>query len=220
MVKEKIRSLIKGRKLLIKRRKEILPVAAKLFLRKGYGGTSMQELAQTLGMSKVGLYNYIGKKEDIIHLIVEYSGKHDYDICKKILRYTQQSSPIQSMINAITVYITGVDENQDVLNFINHVIASFPHEYRRKIFNDYTFIVDTFEKIIQKGSQDGEFKNVNANLIAHNMVLAGQAWAYRRWLLRKHYTLEEYIKEQTEIVLSLLKNESRTKQCSNMQYLS
>jgi len=120
----------------------------------------------------------------------------------------------------VRLYISGVDSNQDIHNFNNHVIAGSPQEYRNIMFDDYIFIVDTFKKIIQKGSQDGEFKNVNANLIAQNILLSAQAWATRRWLLRKDFTLEEYIKEQTELVLSLLKNDSRTKQYGDMQCLS
>jgi AcrR family transcriptional regulator len=49
---KEIRSFIKNRKLVEERRGKIFRGAASIFLKKGYGGTSMQELAQYLHMSK------------------------------------------------------------------------------------------------------------------------------------------------------------------------
>ena len=82
---KKIRTFTKNEALIEERRNQIFRGAAKLFLKKGYGGTSMQELAQYLGMSKMGLYHYIGTKEDIIHLILEYSHNHERNLCKRML---------------------------------------------------------------------------------------------------------------------------------------
>ena len=33
-------------------------------------------------------------------------------------------------------------------------------------------------------------------LITHNILVAGQMWTFRRWALRRHFTLEEYINLQ------------------------
>ena len=36
-------------------------------------------------------------------------------------------------------------------------------------------------------------------LYAHNIYVPGQMWSFRRWELRKMFTLEEYIELQTDI---------------------
>jgi TetR/AcrR family transcriptional regulator, cholesterol catabolism regulator len=84
-----------------------------------------------------------------------------------------------------------------------------PAEIRRKMFKGYKFLVDTFEKIIQAGIKSGDFREVNANLVAQDLILAMQAWAYRRWLLRNNFTLEKYISEQIEIMRKLLTKEQQ-----------
>ncbi|MDD5127355.1 MAG: TetR/AcrR family transcriptional regulator [Dehalococcoidales bacterium] len=204
--KKVIRSFIKDKDLVKQRRRQIFLGAAKLFLKNGYGGTSMQELADSLGMSKVGLYHYIGGKEDIIHLIAEYSGEYERNTLKQL---TQSSSAAQTLSDAIKLYITGVDENQDIHLFNNHVIAGLTPEYRHRMFEDYRFIVNSFKEIIEKGIQTGEFKEVDAGLVAHNLMLAMQAWALKRWLLRNDFTLAEYIKRQTELTIKSLKNDNK-----------
>jgi len=41
-------------------------------------------------------------------------------------------------------------------------------------------------------------------LIAYNIVVSANAWTNRRWLLHKHFTCEEYIKQQNEFILQAI----------------
>jgi TetR/AcrR family transcriptional regulator, cholesterol catabolism regulator len=52
------------------RRKQIFDEAARLFLQRGYDGTSLQEIADAVGILKGSLYHYIGTKEDLLYAIV------------------------------------------------------------------------------------------------------------------------------------------------------
>ncbi|MGI9554080.1 MAG: TetR/AcrR family transcriptional regulator, partial [Thermodesulfobacteriota bacterium] len=61
-----------------------------------------------------------------------------------------------------------------------------------------------FEEILLKGSKDGEFAidKKDIRLIAHNIMVLGQMWAFRRWVIQKNYTLERYTEIQTSSILS------------------
>lgn len=48
-------------------------VAAELFARRGYGGTSMSEIAAGVGVRKASLYNYYASKEELLKDLVEES---------------------------------------------------------------------------------------------------------------------------------------------------
>ena len=50
-------------------RDRILHQAAELFARQGYGGTSMNEVAQACGVSKAALYHYVRDKSELLTLI-------------------------------------------------------------------------------------------------------------------------------------------------------
>jgi AcrR family transcriptional regulator len=50
------------------RRREVLETAARLICAHGYDATSIQAIADACGLTKAGLYHYIGSKE---HLLVE-----------------------------------------------------------------------------------------------------------------------------------------------------
>lgn len=48
---------------------EIVSAAVRLFMRKGYNTTSVDEIAEAAGLTKGGLYYYIEKKEDLLTAI-------------------------------------------------------------------------------------------------------------------------------------------------------
>lgn len=50
-------------------RHRILEEAARLFTEKGYEATSVQELAEALGLSKAALYHHFPSKEEILYEI-------------------------------------------------------------------------------------------------------------------------------------------------------
>ena len=40
------------------------------------------------------------------------------------------------------------------------------------------------------------------DLAAHNISVLGHMWAFRRWLLSRYYTIDEYIEIQTGFILN------------------
>jgi TetR/AcrR family transcriptional regulator, cholesterol catabolism regulator len=52
------------------RREELTRIAARLFARQGYQGTSLADLAEELGVQKPSLYHHIAAKEDLLWEVV------------------------------------------------------------------------------------------------------------------------------------------------------
>jgi TetR/AcrR family transcriptional regulator, cholesterol catabolism regulator len=53
----------------LEREQEIYNVAAEIFQRKGYGATTLQDIADAVGLLKGSLYYYIDSKEDLLYEI-------------------------------------------------------------------------------------------------------------------------------------------------------
>ena len=51
-------------------RKAILDAAAKLFIERGLGGTSMRDIARELGLTRTAVYYYFKNKEDILYEVM------------------------------------------------------------------------------------------------------------------------------------------------------
>ncbi len=54
------------------RRAEIYRTAAQIILRKGYDATSVNDIANALGMTKAGLYHYINGKKELLFDIMNF----------------------------------------------------------------------------------------------------------------------------------------------------
>lgn len=69
-----------------------------------------------------------------------------------------------------------------------------------------------FEELIKQTVEQGELDlcEEEVKLLAHNILVHGQMWTFRRWSLRKEYSLEEYTKMQTHLLLYGVKNKSFT----------
>ena len=60
-------------------KEKILEEALKLFAQSGYMGTSMNEIALRLGVTKAALYKHYSSKQEILEKIVEQMNRMDYE---------------------------------------------------------------------------------------------------------------------------------------------
>jgi TetR/AcrR family transcriptional regulator, cholesterol catabolism regulator len=70
--KKNIKTKIKDEALLEKKRMLIIKTAAKLFSKKGFQKTTINDIASASGMTTGSIYNYVNEKEDILFLMQEY----------------------------------------------------------------------------------------------------------------------------------------------------
>jgi AcrR family transcriptional regulator len=198
-----IRGSIVNDDLLMKRREEIVLKSSRVFLTKGYDRTSIRELAKALGMTTGGLYRYIGSKDDILSMILEYM-----DFQKNYLDYiasiTDKLSPVEALKMGIERYYKAVDERHTMYNFLNHVMVNLSPEGRKKVVDSELRTIAYYEDIIKRGMDSGVFIVEDPSYLAHLIVFTGHGWANRSWFLKDKYTIEEYIQKTTDLVLKQL----------------
>jgi AcrR family transcriptional regulator len=163
----------------------------------------MKDIGAACGMTHANLYNYVGSKSDILHLLCTCwsEGAKSY---KQRQRKLGDMSAVDLLRYFITFHIQRCDSIREWLLFSNREIHKLSPENRRLLLSSEVDILGFFEKLLRKGTKAGEFQVSNPFLIAHNILMCGRDWAFRKWLLKQHLTLEEYIEEQTQAVLKLL----------------
>lgn len=200
---KRIKSHIKDKKLVEIRRREIVKAAADLFIRKGFHKTTVREIAQEFGMSIGTLYEYIRTKEDILYLVCDYIHSNVREKVRPSLTIT--GDPIDIIEKAICSYFTIIHEMQDYVLFLYQETKSLSYS-RKYIFRAEEEMTQIFEQILIRGVEEGSFSidMSNVNLIAHNIMVLGHMWAFRRWVLQKNYNLERYIEIQTKLISDIL----------------
>lgn len=196
-----IPSMVKDPMLVQRRREQIIEAAVELFISKGFHKTTTREISQSSGFSIGTLYEYIESKEDVLYLVCDDIHQKMEERLKEII--VEEATTVHMLRSAISGFMRVVDDMQDRVLLIYQEIKSLPKEQMIYVLQKEQEITGYFEKILRRGMDDGTL-NIDEKsifLMAHNIVVLGEMWTFRRWALQKKYTLEQYTEMQTSLIL-------------------
>jgi TetR/AcrR family transcriptional regulator, cholesterol catabolism regulator len=203
-MKGSIRTYSSNEYLVSERREHIARSVAPLLVKKGYGRTSIREIAIACGMSMGHLYYYIGGKEDVLEIMMDYDLHLYADFIKQIVTSFEALSPTDALIKTIDGFFRATDAASDFTLFFYQETKNLQPDARKIIMDRERGLISEFERLLHRGCQAGEFKIDNIQLVANNIVITGHMWALRRWMLGKICTLDEYIRNQTGYILKTI----------------
>lgn len=91
------------------RNEEIFRTAAQLMVEKGYGATSINDIATAVGMTKAGLYHHIRSKQDMLFQILQFALKGlEREVIKPAKRLTDPEARLRE---AIRLHVRGLFEH-------------------------------------------------------------------------------------------------------------
>ena len=141
---------------------QLLETATLLFKEKGYHNTSMQDLADALGMQKGSLYYYIDSKEELLRELLEQAtsilGAHideiyaaDLSASEKLRRALENhGQAIMDHLNLVTVYL--------------QEYRSLPPERLEEVLVAREHYEERLMQILQDGITSGEFNPVDVKM--------------------------------------------------------
>ena len=198
---KRIRTFSKNKNLILTRRREIVKGATKVFLKNGYSNTSTRDLIEQLGISQGALYHYFGSKKDILFLVIEFAFEDQSRLIDRMKEQIESMSPPEVLRKCLKMYITNVDELEDMYNFIKQELPNLPYNERYIVYDSERRMINFFDSLLKTGIKSGEFKKHNSLIKAHNIIVIANAWARRRWFLRRKFTIEKYIEEETKEIM-------------------
>lgn len=163
-----------------RRRQEVIDVAARIFNEKGYEATSIQEIAEDVGILKGSLYYYIDTKEDLLFGVI----KEAYDAALNLIERLERSDG-----GALELVEALVHGHAEVFSK-NYVQSSvFFREFRalsgerQKTIREAADVYSRFLiSQIRRGQRSGEIKSeVNPRLAAIGIIgmMNSMAFWYR-----------------------------------------
>jgi AcrR family transcriptional regulator len=102
--------------------------AAKVFAERGYDQTTIQELAEAIGLAAGGLYHYIGSKEQLLGHICDQLMDPLLDRTRELLGEAH-AAPTERLRRLVRLWVTHVVEHRDhmlVFQQERHVIERGP----------------------------------------------------------------------------------------------
>lgn len=197
---QKIRTYSTDEKLVAERREQIVRSAVRIVVRKGYGGTGIREIAEACDMTIGNLYHYIGRKEDIIYLAQDFGLSLNYAFVEQTRGDLEKYGPREVLERAIDRYIRHINNTSEFTNLVYKELRSFKSASRKAVLESEMAIMNAFEDILDKGCREGCFKVSDIRMAASGIVTMAEMWAVKHWQFKGSYTLDEYIRTNTELV--------------------
>lgn len=202
MTQKSVETNVKDEELIRIRRDQLVKAAVKLFTEKGFHRTTTREIAKASGFSIGTLYEYIRSKEDVLYLVCD-------DIYNKVseklkLSMALKGSGLQSLENAIKGCIHVMDEMQDEVLVMYQEAKSLSKESLSYVLNKEKDMAYYFKEVLDHCVQNGALKlnEKESTFFSHQILVQCQMWAFRRWTLRKEFTIEDYKALQVKAILN------------------
>lgn len=196
-----ILSSVKDPSLIKKRRDQIIKGAISLFKQKGFHGTTTREIAKESGFSIGTLYEYIRTKEDVLFLVYEAINDQVHQRLAEVINERHPSPG--NLITIIDSYYRLMDEMQDEVTILYQEVKSLDSTMKHTVLEKERAKVLMLKQAILNCVSE-KVDEAEAELLANNIFVQGHMWGFRRWMLSKHYTIDEYIAIQTRFLFSML----------------
>lgn len=195
---------IKNPDLVEQRRRQIADTAVKLFIDRGFHKTTTRQIAGAAGFSIGSLYEYIASKEDILYLVCD-SIHHQVEqgVADAMARAKEGRNALEEVIRE---YFMVCNRMSDFILLIYQETQSLPPQWQKKVLENELRITGLFVEVLARLVASEEMPNLDERsieLIAHNISVLGHMWTFRRWFLARHYSIEDYIKRQTDFILGM-----------------
>jgi len=196
-----VRTFSSNGELVAERREQIARAAQQLLLKRGMQKTGIREIARASNMTIGNLYHYIGKREDIIFLALNYGIAQYRNVLKEINEHCAGMTPADALAWAIDRYYRYQHEERVGTAFIFREMSSFDPALYETLVETEAATNEVFERILKRGCKEGIFTMSSTILVANAITTMAEMWAVKRFIYKKRYTLDEYIKLNTEMIL-------------------
>ena len=175
LVKMKIRKKSKGRLTAAARRAQLIEIGREVFAERGYGATSVEEIATRAKVSKPILYDHFGGKEGLYAVVVDRELEH---IVNRISKAVASGSPRARLEQATLTYLTYVQERP--LGFAV-LLRDAPQQQRSGempalMYDLADRVGDVFTEQFREAGYDPKSAPVYAHALVGMVAFVGQWW--------------------------------------------
>ncbi len=144
-------------------RREILEATERVFVRKGYYGATVEEIAQEAEFAVGTIYNFFKSKDDLYFEVLGRIAQDFLDAFKQ--NVLTRSDPVEAVAALIELRLTHFEEHRGffrVLFETHHEVqpdsSRARHQTYMQLYDEY---LKTVSGIFERGIKDGSFENID-----------------------------------------------------------
>ena len=196
-------SRIKNADLVKSKQQMIAKKAAKLFIKKGYGNTTIREISKATGLAMGNLYDYIKKKEDILCLVFDvfHSTVEDTSYGPNVAAI---EDPVEQMLTSIRNGQKSVHDFRDEVKLMYRESHLLPPRYLERAKKQEMMQIRQMAGFIQRGIDQGIFKANEPFFVASMIFCMQGSLALRGWTFKGKYSRNKVDKMLEDFIMKNL----------------
>jgi AcrR family transcriptional regulator len=196
----RIPTTIKDQELVAQRRSEIIDVATRLFLERGFHKTSIRDIARACPFNLASLYMYVSSKEDILFLVAQQL--MDEKAKAMAALEIKPNDPAGSFRKALSAYCRIVHRYRPHIRLLYRELDVLSPPRREIVMASLSTVTDVFEAIVREGIKQAVFSVVDPKLVALDALFMCHLWSLHARALRSiTQNIDEFFERQNAILL-------------------
>lgn len=150
-------------------REDCLAAAARLFARKGYAGTKLQDIADEVGISRTAFYYYFSSKEELLGALTD-------EITVTVQRQSEATeergdlSAPEMLRTAVQDYARWLLDHPIEFRMVDRLESDFPPELGAAHHAAKRRLLASFARIIERGRASGHFRTAEPRMAAFAII--------------------------------------------------
>jgi len=189
---------------------EVYRTAAQIILRKGYDATSINDIANALGMTKAGLYHYINGKKELLFDIMNFGlDELDEEVVRPASSIADPSARLRFIIASHAQLVT---RGQGAITILVDEITALTPAQNRMITHRKREYFNRLRNLLNELKSEGKLNDLDTT--AATFSLLGMISWLSRWFRPDGALTEEQVADQiVKIALNgLLRPDHRSTQ--------
>ncbi len=181
--------------------REIMDAAMQVFVKKGYSQSRMSDIVQQSGVSKGAIYHHFSSKRELFLSLIDHWESYSFP---NFHQYDQDGKPASQILKEFASEVVRQFRKNPTI-FLAELefwsMANRDDEVLSKVKELYGHILELFERVIQKGIDQGEFKNLNPKVSALSIMTALQGITWFTIFESESFKGEEYLQHVMEFII-------------------
>jgi len=158
---------------------EIYEHATRLFAERGFAGTSLQDIADALGITRPALYYYVKSKEELLAKLVTEVTQGPLDDLQRIAG--DPADAVEKLRGMARVIVGRRANHPDRFRLLFRSEAELPEELTAAYATSRRAVLRTVAGVIDEGVRSGRFRPVDPNVAALGVL---GMWNWVAWWFR------------------------------------
>ena len=177
----------------------LIKVAARMFHERGYDATSLQDIAEELGLLKGSLYHYIASKDDLLWAVIFKQHQSSMALAQRCRE--MRGTPTERLQEFVRGYAVSLRNERDSVSVYLREIGRLSKARRTIILDEREQYVTFVRELLDEGVATGEFRQGMDTALVAQGVLGMLNSTYRWYRPRSKVSPTKVTNELLEFVL-------------------